>query len=105
MIGDYIDDLWSDLQRMDEEEVLEEYEYHNRKGQEIYEDYKERMSEPVPDCLLDKRVDDWKNDYSWNKVKGVFRDRLGRDPELYELKEQLTQQLPIHGEDNPQPKI
>lgn len=105
MIGDFIDDLWGDLQRMDEEEVLEEYDYYKRKGQEVYEDYKERMSEPVPDYLLDKRVDDWKNDYDWKTVKGVFRDRLGRDPELCELTKELKQQLVIHGHDEQQSKI
>lgn len=105
MMSDYIDELWGNLVGMELDEVWEEYEFHQKHGEEEYADYERRCSEPYPDYLLDRQADSNASGYDWKVIEGLFRDRLGEEFHLGPIAGKLQRELPVQGQDKSRPKV
>lgn len=105
----YLDELFGELYDMkDPQDIWDEYDWHKTKGEEAYNDWKWRNMPSVPTHMLDQLVDEFDNDYEWDEVEGVFKQRLGDEfnrRDMLELKEKLDSDLPKKGKDRPKPKI
>lgn len=109
MNGDYLDDLYGDLGDWDDlQSIWDEYDRQKKQGEQDYYDWKWRNQPSVPDHMLDQIVDEFDEDFSWDEIEQVFKQRLGDEfnrRDKLDLMEKLDKDLPIHGEDKKKPKI
>ncbi len=109
MDSNYIDDIFGMVDDMDDlQEILDEYDRQKRRGEQDYYDWKWRNQPAVPDCMLDKIVEEFDNDYEWNEIQEIFEQKLEEDFGPYakiELKKKLDTDLPVHGIDKRKPKV
>lgn len=108
MDRNYLDEIFDGVNGMCEpEDIWDEYYWHKKDGEGHYNDWKWQQQEPVPDCMLDKLVDDFFEDYEWCEVEQIFKDRLNEMGDLWEkqeLKEKLEKDLSKNPEVETKPK-
>lgn len=105
MMDDYTEDLWVALQEMDEDEAWDTYFYLKEHGAKDYEKFVEKHQEAIPDQCLDRRADEYVDDYDWAAVEDLFKDKLDEEFELGPVAGKLQRELPVHGQDKSKPKV